>query len=366
MKIAFIGGRDIHRLGGIETYMFNLSSELSKLGHEPIVYCESDHNGEEIVNGFKVIYHKSIGGRFLCKILLGLKSTLNAIIAQKDVQIFHYNAWPPSLWSWIPRLCGRKAILQGHGLEWKRTKYTPIQRYIMHFMEWFTAKLNKNIIMVSQEQTDYFAQHYNKKAVTIPCATTMPGETTESDILVRNNIDKERYFLFLGRLVQEKNPDYLIKAFIKSELLEYKLVIAGSNDAQPDYVAYLHELAAEASNVIFTGAVYGADKDALLANCYAFCIPSTLEGLPITLLEAMSHGRVCVASDIQANREALGNSGIWCKVEDVDSLSSKLKYVADNYHLVSSQGVQNKDRVLNYFTWPKVTEQYIDYITNEL
>lgn len=97
MKIAFIGGRDIHKLGGIENYMYNLATELVKLGHEPVVYCESDRNEKELVNGFCVIHQKSIGGRFLCKILLSYKATIGSIFSRQHFDVYHYNAWPPSL-----------------------------------------------------------------------------------------------------------------------------------------------------------------------------------------------------------------------------------------------------------------------------
>ena len=113
MKIAFIGGRDIYKLGGIETYMFNLCTKLVQCGHEPIVYCEGNCNKIKYVNGFKVIYWKSPKSIYICKIWLGLKSTLHALFVEDGVKIFHYNAWPPSLWNWIPRLMGRKAILMG-------------------------------------------------------------------------------------------------------------------------------------------------------------------------------------------------------------------------------------------------------------
>ena len=112
MKIAFIGGRDIKKLGGIENYMFNLSTELVKLGHECIVYCESDRNGSEVINGFNVVYKKAIGGKFLCKIILGLSSTIDSIKKKNGINIIHYNAFPPALWSWIPILLRKKVLLQ--------------------------------------------------------------------------------------------------------------------------------------------------------------------------------------------------------------------------------------------------------------
>ncbi len=363
MKIAFIGGRDIHLLGGIENYMYNLATNLAAMGHEPVVYCESDRNETEWVNGFKVIHRKSAGGRFLCKIILGLQSTIDALRNEEGVEYFHYNAWPPSLWSWIPRMFGRKALLQGHGLEWKRTKYSPMQQKIMHFMEWLTAKMHRNIIVVSDEQREYFAEAYDRKCTTIPTAINLPEpDCADSDILNRYGLSRHGYFLYLGRLVQDKNPDYLIRAYLQSGITDKKLVIAGSNDQLPDYVEYLHSLGKGCDRVIFTGAVYGADKEALLHNCFAFCIPSTIEGLAITLLEAMSHSRLCIASDIPANKEGLGEKGIWVKAEDTDDLADKLRYSAEHYDEVEPLERQNFERVKDNFTWKRISAQYVEYL----
>ena len=363
MKIAFIGGRDIRLLGGIENYMFNLASHLAKQGHEPIVYCESDRNAEEWVNGFKVIYRRSVGGRFLCKILLSLSSTLHALCREDGVEYFHYNAWPPSLWSWIPRMFGRKALLMGHGLEWKRTKYSPFQQRIMHFMERVTAAMHSNIAVVSEEQRLYFKEAYSRECVTIPTAVNMPDpEAVDSDILQRYGIEKGRYLLYLGRLVQDKNPDYLIKAFKRASVDGYKLVIAGSNDQLPDYVAHLHSLAEDCPDIIFTGAVYGADKETLLRHTTAFCIPSTIEGLAITLLEAMSYGRLCIASEIPSNREGLGDNGVWVKVEDVADLAEKIEYLIHNTETLAPQCEAVKKRVEQNFTWERISTIYADYL----
>jgi glycosyltransferase involved in cell wall biosynthesis len=262
-------------------------------------------------------------------------------------------------------MVGRKALLEGHGFEWKRTKYSPFQQKIMHLMEWLTAKMHKNILVVSDEQRDYFASHYSRRCVTIPTAVNMPDSNdVDSDILLRYNVERGRYFLYLGRLVQDKNPDYLIKAFQKANTTDYKLVIAGNNDQQPEYVEYLHKLAQPDSNIIFTGAVYGADKNTLLRHSAAFCIPSTIEGLAITLLEAMSYGLVCIASDIPSNREGLSNNGIWVTAEDVDSLAEKIEYVISNTDALSHIKELNRRRVEQNFTWDIIAQRYVEYITN--
>lgn len=362
MKIAFIGGRDIHKLGGIEAYMFNLCTKLKDMGHEPIVYCESDRNYDEVVNGFRVIHWKSPKSVYLCKIFLGLKSTLHAIFKEKGVSIFHYNAWPPALWCWIPRLFKRQAVMMGHGFGWKRTKYSAKQKKLMLFMERFVAKLNNNLVMVSEEQTKWFKSEYKKECATIPTAVNLPVEFNNTDILEKFNIQEGNYYLYLGRLVQEKNPDYLIKAFLRADIKEAKLVIAGANDSDPEYVHYLHKLANNDSRIIFTGAVYGLDKETLLKECKVFCIPSTIEGLAITLLEAMSYAKPVIASDIEANKEGLGDNGIWVKAEDETSLSEAILYCENNSNNLKNEAIQNRKRVEELFTWDRISQMYENYI----
>lgn len=362
MKIIFIGGRNIHELGGIENYMYNLATCLKNKGHEPVVFCESDRNEVEYVNGFKVVHNKAIGGRYLRKILLGHKATAYAVLKERDAQIYHYNGWGPAMAAWLAAVCGETIVYQSHGLEWKRTKYSSFQQKIMKFMEWLTVKMMKNITAVSQEQTDFFLSKYSKNCVTIPSAVNLPAENYVSNVLGKYNLEDEGYYLYLGRLVQDKNPDYLINAFNKSGIKEKKLVIAGNNDADLKYVEYLHQLGADNPNVIFTGAVYGNDKEKLLSNCFAFCLPSTLEGLPITLLEAMSHKRICLASDIPANKEGLGDNGVWVKYEDVDDLCDKLLYILKNYKDLESQKESNYHRVVENFTWDRVSDLYMRYV----
>lgn len=368
MKIAFIGGRDIHTLGGIETYMYHLCSELVERGYQPIVYCESDHIGVEYVNGFKVVHWVSPKSIYVCKIWLGLRSTLHALFREKNVRVFHYNAWPPSLWSWIPRLMGRTSVMMGHGLEWKHTKYSSWQKKLMRFMERWTAYTNTHLIMCSDVQTAYFKEKYGRKCITVPGAIDLPDllQIPHSGILARYALSPRKYFLYLGRLSKEKNPDYLIRAFLKGHMGDFKLVIAGANDTAPDYVQSLHSLAANSSDIVFTGAVYGEEKACLLYNCMAFCIPSTTEGLSIALLEAMSYAKPVIASDIDANKEALGDisANLWVKAEDEDSLSRQIVYCVEHVPEMEKVGLLNRKRAEDFYTWDKTTKKYIDYVNS--
>lgn len=361
MKIAFIGGRTFHHADGIATFMYHLATELVKMGHEPIVFCEGEKNSETMHNGFKVIERKSFGSAFLTKPLLGLRATLHCLFKEKGVQVFHYNTWAPAMIaSHIPLFFGRKVVMQSHGLEWKRTKYSVKKQKMIKRIEMWSAMTNKHWTMVSQEQTDYFREHYNRYCTTITCAVEMPGEAKQSDFLQRYGLKGNDYFLYMGRLVQDKNPDYLIKGFIAANLPDKKLVLCGGADGNDKYEAYLKGLANE--NVIFTGPIFGADKDAAFRHCYAFCIPSTLEGLPMSLLEAMSYGKIAIASDIPACHEALGESGIYVPYEDDKAITEAMKELTANEVKYEWQKEANKQRAQSTFSWAHTTKRYLEFL----
>ena len=364
MKIVFIGCRDINLLGGIESYMYNLTRELVKLGHTPIVYCESNRNSVEVCDGVKVIHMTGFKSNLLCKPWVGLKATIRTLIKEKRVSIIHYNAWPPSIWSFLPRLFRVKSLMQGHGLEWQRTKYSPRQQKILKFMERVTAHINQHLIMCSAVQVKYFKDTYKKDSITIPTAVHLPSSDGKDDnaILKKYGLQSRKYFLFMARLVQDKNPDYLIEGFKACQYGNMRLVIAGSNDSDPEYVKRLHEISAGNDNIVFTGAIYGDEKDAILRNAYVFCIPSTIEGLSIVLLEAMSYKLPVIASDIDANRELLDDNAVWVRPENIEDISNAIEFCISNRDLIENYTMNNYRKVVEFYTWDKVAKKYVEYL----
>lgn len=229
-------------------------------------------------------------------------------------------------------------------------------------MERTIAAINNHLIMVSQEQTNWFKSKYKKDSITIPTAVNLPTEFENTNILERFDLRKNGYYLYLGRLVQDKNPDYLIKAFLKIDSDDIRLVIAGANEADSQYVDHLHKLANNDPRIIFTGAVYGLDKETLLKHCKVFCIPSTIEGLAITLLEAMSYAKPVIASDIEANKEGLGDNGIWVKAENIDDLSNAILFCEKNADKLCCEADKNRQRIRDLFTWDRISNMYSNYI----
>ncbi|MBR5781906.1 MAG: glycosyltransferase family 4 protein [Bacteroidales bacterium] len=363
MKIAFIGGRTFHHPDGIATFMFNLATELVSMGHEPVVYQESDHNGEEWVNGFKVVHQKSSKSAIYNKMGLGVKSTFNALFKQNGIDIIHYNCGGPAFFASIwARLFGKKVVLQLHGLEFKRTKYSPFWRFIAKVYFDLYCRMHKHITVCSTEQYEYLIERFGKSSTVITGAVNLPEVVKDTDVLGRFGIKANNYVLFMGRLVQDKNPDCLIQGFINSNYNDKQLVICGCAAPGSNFENELHQLALGCPNIIFTGAIFGDDKDVIIHNAWAYCLPSTIEGLPISLLEAMSYGKICIASDIPANREALGESGIWVEKEISEDITNALNDLYDHYNKYEWQGNANLERVKSCFSWKNKAQQYEDFI----
>lgn len=365
MKIAFIGGRTFQHPDGIATFMYNLATELVSMGYEPIVYQESDHNGEEFVNGFKVIHQKSSKSAIYNKIGLGVKSTFNAIFRQKGVEIIHYNCGSPAFLSSIwARLFGKKVVLQLHGLEFKRTRYTPFWRFVAKIYFDLYCFMHKNITVCSMEQQEYLTERFRKNSIVITGAVNVPEEIKKTDVLERFGIKSNNYILFMGRLVKDKNPDCLIRGFMDSDYNDKQLVVCGCAAPGSDFENQLHQMASGCPNVVFTGALFGEDKDVILRNAWAYCLPSSIEGLPISLLEAMSYGKICIASDIPANKEALGDCGVWVKKESPEDITMSLNALYNHYNEFEWQGSANLERVKSNFSWRSKAAQYDDFIKN--
>ena len=254
--------------------------------------------------------------------------------------------------------------MEGHGLEWQRSKYSPKAQKVMRLMEKITAKMNHHLIMCSEGQVKYFKEEYGRDSVCIPGAVNLPDLSVpcESDILIRYDLEPRKFFLFMGRIVQDKNPDYLIRAFMKCRHEGYKLVIAGGNDAMPDYVNGLHELAKDCKEVVFTGPVYGKDKEQLLRNANCFCLPSTIEGLSIVMMEAASYKLPTIASDIDANKEFLDEDAVYVRPENEEDLVKAIEYAIEYPNKMQEFVSINYQKILDKYTWDKVAIKYVNYL----
>ena len=212
--------------------------------------------------------------------------------------VVHIHAEGPAFFSWLPKMFGKRVVVTIHGIDWQREKWqSGLGSKFIHQGEKNAVKYADEVIVLSKGVQGYFKETYGRETHFIPNGVNRPQIREASLITDKFGLKKDSYILFLGRLVPEKGIRYLVEAF-KNVKTDKKLVIAGGSSDTDSFMEELKELAKGDDRILFTGFVQGAMLDELYSNAYIYTLPSDLEGMPLSLLEAMSYGNCCLVSDI--------------------------------------------------------------------
>lgn len=355
MKVAVIGQKGIpSRAGGVEIHVEEIASRMVASDSYITVYCRANYCEKKYSNykGINIRYVKSINSKHLDAITYTFLSTIDAIKNKYD--IVHYHAIGPSLLCFIPRIFGKKVVCTCHGLDWQRDKWGVLAKYMLKIGEFIGAKFSHEKIVVSESMVEYYKKKYNKRVVYIPNGIEKKQKKEANKITKKFKLNKNEYILFLARLVPEKGAHYLIDAFNQIGT-DKKLVIAGGSSHSNEYVFKLKQMAKKNKNIIFTGFVKGEILDELYSNAYLYVLPSEIEGLPISLLEAMAYGQCCLVSDIKENTNVIENNAEIFKNKDINDLKLKLKYLIDNPSIVDSYKCESEEFILNKYNWDEVS-----------
>lgn len=358
MRVAMIGQKGIpSRAGGIEIHAENIAKRLVRLGCEVDVYCRKGYCEQEYEKGYQGInirYAPFINTKHLDAITHTFFSTIKALFSRCD--IFHYHALGPSTLAFIPRIFGKKVVCTVHGLDWQRGKWGGFASKYLKFGEYATARFANATITVSKNLVQYYQNKYDILPIYIPNGIERPLIVAPDIILNKYNIGRDDYILFLARLVPEKGAHYLIQAF-KALKTDKKLVIAGGSSHSDNYEQELRALAKDNKNIIFTGFISGKELEELYSNAYLYVLPSDIEGLPISLLEAMSYGNCCLTSDIPENTAVIEDKGYSFIKSNTEDLVSKLELLLQNDRMVRLSNDTAADFVINQYNWDNVTKQ---------
>lgn len=226
------------------------------------------------------------------------------------------------------------------------------------------VKYADEIIVLSKGVQDYFQNEYNRKTVYIPNGVNKP-EIKPADLIAEEyGLQKNSFILFLARLVPEKGLQYLIEAFKKTET-DKKLVIAGGSSDSDDFMKQVKDMAVGDSRIIFTGFVQGQILDELYSNAYIYCLPSDLEGMPLSLLEAMSYGNCCLTSDIAECAEVVEDKAVLFYKGNVASLQEKLEELCRQPEQVEQYKKGAADFIFNKYDWDKVVQETLEVYRGE-
>lgn len=324
MRIAMFGHKHIFTTeGGIEVVVSELVPLLA-MENEVTVYdrweIDSPPTTPKAPKNVKIKHSLTHSKSAINAQLSSLVSTLQCLFGKYD--IIHIHAEGPCVFLPLLKLFRKRTVVTIHGLDWQRDKWGKFAKWYIRLGEKMAAKYADRIIVLSKDVQDYFKKTYNRDTVMIRNGVSI-APNHSIDELEKFGIKKHKYVLYLGRFAPEKRLDLLYDAYKKSSL-DMKMVFAGPfKDLKQDLEWYKE--AAKDPDVIFTGHVSGALKDQLYTNAGIFVLPSNLEGMSISLLEALGYGCRVVASDIPENKDIMHGFGKTFVSGDVESLAEALK-----------------------------------------
>jgi len=314
------------------------------------VYCrsyftpaQSQHNGMRLVRlpaprtkHFETVFHT-------------LLSTVDSLSQPYD--IVHYHTLGPALFSFLPRLAGKKTVVTVQGLDWQRKKWGRFASLVLRAGEYAAVRFPDETMVVSQTLQKYFRERYQSETRYVANGAPI-RERHKATRMADFGIDPGNYVLFLGRFSPEKNCHLLIDAFKQIET-SAKLVLAGGGTGP-----YVEELRKHASDRIrLLDYVSGDVFDELLTNAMLFVLPSDLEGLSLALLEAMGPGLCVLVSDIAENRELVQNAGFTFKAGNVSDLKRMLSLLIRADSLRRDAGRAARQRIEEHYLWSGITAQ---------
>lgn len=364
MRIAMIGHKRYgSREGGVEVVVTELARRMAALGHEVTCY---DRAGSDVmtgdaapaearvVDGVRVVPVKTIDAKGLAAASAAHYATKAAIADKPDV--IHYHAEGPCASLPAAHRAGIRTVATIHGLDWQRAKWGRLGSAYIKRGEKAAVRNADEIVVLSRSAQGYFQSEYGRATTFIPNGVDPKESRPADEIRERWDLEKGSYVLFLGRLVPEKRPELLIDAF-RGLHTDKRLVIAGGGSDTSEYERQLHEQAKGDPRVLFTGFVTGEPLAELYSNACCYVLPSDVEGMPMSLLEAMAYGRACVTSDIPECADVLAGSGVTFTRGDADSLRGALEGLLAEPARAKELGEAAKEHVTDDYGWDSVVKR---------
>ena len=378
LNIAMLGHKRIpSREGGIEIVVEELATRMVKLGHEVTCYNRAGHHvsgaqydTRNIMNGilmwcntYKGVKLKTvwtIDRKGLAAVTSSLSAAWQAIRGNYDV--VHIHAEGPAAMCGLMKLGRKKVIVSVHGLDWARTKWKTLPKMYIKWGEKQAVKHADEIIVLSRGVQEYFKYTYGRETVFIPNGVSRPVLCPADEIKKLWGLEKNSYVLFLGRIVPEKGLQYLVEAW-KGIKTDKRLVITGGSSDTKEFMDELKGMASE--DVIFTGFQQGHVLEELYSNAYIYTLPSDLEGMPLSLLEAMSYGNCCLVSDIAECTEVIEDKGMIFARGNVDELGWSIQKLLDNPEMVEEYKEEAADFICNKYSWDDVVEKTLELYSRQ-
>lgn len=368
MKVAMFGHKRIpSREGGVEIVVEELATRMAELGHEITCYnrsgchvsgAEFASESEKERNNLRIRRVPTVDKKGLAAVTSSFFAAFAC--AFSNAEVVHIHAEGPAFMCWLPKLMGKRTVVTVHGLDWQREKWKGGfgAKYI-RAGERMAVRFADEIVVLSRNVQTYFQETYGRNTVWIPNGVSRPECREACTITERFGLTKDSYILFLGRLVPEKGIHYLIEAY-QALSIDKKLVIAGGTSDTDGYVRKLKEMAGDNPNILFTNFVQGQILEELYSNAWIYVLPSDVEGMPLSLLEAMSYGNCCVVSNIPECTEVVEDKAVTFPRGNVEGLTACLQELYRENGKVSDLKNAAREYICGKYNWDKVAKKTLE------
>jgi len=353
LRVAFIGGRGVSsKYSGIETYYEEVGKRLAGMGHEMTAYCRTYFTPPmEECNGIRVVRLPTIRSKHLETVLHTFLSTLHVL--RQPCDVVHYHALGPALFSFIPRLVGKKTVVTVQGLDWQRRKWGRVASAVLRIGERAAVILPSATMVVSHVLQRRYRDNYGADTSYVPNGGLL-RERSRPERLSEWGLETGSYILFLGRFSPEKGCHLLVEAYEQLNT-DVKLVMAGASSYCDDYARKIRAHAGDRIKIM--DFVSGEALDELLCHAMLFVLPSDLEGMSLALLDAMGAGLCVLTSDVPENREAIEDAGFTFRRGDVADLAERLRFLIANPAVREAAGEAAKRRIQEQYQWNHVAAE---------
>lgn len=369
-RVAMIGCRGVPAtFGGVERHVEEIGARLAARGHDVTVFCRTNYVGDRptAYRGMRLQYLSTVRTKHLEAIVHSGWST--AVALGQHFDIVHYHSLGPGVCAPVPRYFSRARVVQTiHGMDNERRKWGLAGRIWLGAAASLSARVPDATIVVSRELAAHYRKRWDRHSFYVPNGVSSRPHRPPQLIAERFGLSAGRYLLYVGRLVPEKAPDLLLRAF-RDVPGDVRLVLAGGSSFTDGYVKDLERLAGMDGRVTCAGYVYGDALDELYTNAAAFVLPSYLEGLPLTLLEAIGAGLPVIASDIPPHVEVLGQGGPGARLfrrGDTAALRNMLEAVLRDLPGEQAQARSRRSQIISEYDWDHAgteTERVYETVT---
>jgi len=363
LNIALAGTRGIPaNYGGFETFAEELSTRMVERGHRVTVYGRSNNikYKERYYKGVQLVILPTIPHKYLDTVVHTLICTIHMLFKKHDLVLLCNGANSPH--SIVPRLFGKKVVLNVDGLDRKRKKWNSLGKLYYLVSEYLSTFLPNEIVTDARSVENYYRYRFDKESVLIRYGVNVQP-CHEPGFLERYGLENGRYFLYVSRLEPENNAHLVIDAFEKVQT-DIKLAIVGDAPYSKKYIKKLKDTYDE--RIVFTGGVYGKGYKLLQSGAFAYVHATEVGGTHPALVEGMGFGNCVIFNDVAENMEVVGDAGIGFSADGPDDLRSKMQFLVDNPETAADYGEKARKRALSHFSWDKIVDQYLELFKNVL